>query len=78
MSELNTPAQDNLLDDVLKPKRKLCCGELRVILNYMIAEQQRKSSSLKIGIFTVFLVVTIITMLESVVSITPILFVKIG
>ncbi len=44
----------------------------------MIAEQQRKSSSLKIGIFTVFLVVTIITMLESVVSITPILFVKIG
>jgi hypothetical protein len=44
----------------------------------MVAEQQRKSSSLKIGIFTVFLVVTIITMLESVVSITPILFVKIG
>ena len=67
------------MDDLIKPKRnKLCCGDLRVILNYMIAEQQRKSSSLKIGIFTVFLVVTIITMLESVVSITPILFVKIG
>jgi hypothetical protein len=38
MSKLNTPAEENLLDDVLKPKRKLCCGDLRVILNYMIAE----------------------------------------
>ena len=79
MDDLNTPVQPDDRDDLLKPKRnKLCCGELRVILNYMVAEQQRKSSSLKIGIFTVFLVVTIITMLESVVSITPILFVKIG
>lgn len=39
MNELNTPAEANLLDDVLKPKRKLCCGDFRVILNYMIAEQ---------------------------------------
>jgi hypothetical protein len=65
-------------DDLLGKRRKLCCGDFRVIMNYLISEQQRKSSSLKIGIFTVFLVVTIITMLESVVSVTPILFVKIG
>jgi len=51
---------------------------MQVILNYIIAEQSKKSSGLKIGIFTVFLVVTIITMLESVISITPILFVNLG
>ncbi len=49
-----------------------------LIVNYIKAEQQKKASSLKIGIFTVFLVVTIITMLESVISIAPILFVNIG
>ena len=41
-------------------------------------EQNKKSSGLKIGIFTVFLVVAIITMLDSVISIVPILFVKLG
>lgn len=47
-------------------------------MNYILAEQQKKSSGLKIGIFTVFLVVAIITMLESVIAVTPILFVKLG
>ncbi len=68
-------------DDTLLPKqdkRKICCGDLTVILNYIIAEQNKKASGLKIGIFTVFLVVSMITMLESVISITPILFVKMG
>jgi len=59
-------------------KDKICCGDLRVILNYLIAEQNKKASGLKIGICTVFMVVAIITMLESVVSVTPILFVKLG
>ena len=57
---------------------KLCYGDLRVILNYMIAEQERKRSGLRIGIFSVFLVVAVITMLKAVVSVTPIIFVKIG
>jgi hypothetical protein len=51
---------------------------LRVILNYMIAESKKKISGLRIGIFTVFMVVTTIVMLESVISVTPILFVKLG
>ena len=49
-----------------------------VILNYMVAETKKKASALRIGIFTVFMVVTVIVMLKSVVSITPILFVKLG
>jgi hypothetical protein len=44
----------------------------------MIAETKKKVSALRIGIFTVFMVVTVIVMLKSVVSITPILFVKLG
>ncbi len=51
---------------------------MRVILNYMIAESKKKISGLRIGIFTVFMVVTTIVMLESVISVTPILFVKLG
>lgn len=61
-----------------KTVRRCSCADFTVIINYIQAEQQRKASSLKIGIFTVFLVVTIITMLESVISIAPILFVNIG
>ena len=38
----------------------------------------KKPSAIKIGIFTVFLVVMVITMLESVVDSAPILFVKLG
>lgn len=59
-------------------KKKLCCPDLRVILNYMVAETKKKMGGLKIGIFTVFLVVAVIVMLESIVSITPVLFVKVG
>lgn len=66
-------------DDDVRKERICCgCGDFRVIFNYIIAEQQKKSSGLKIGIFTVFLVVAFITMLESVISITPILFVRLG
>ena len=53
-------------------------SDMRVILNYLFAEQSKKASGLKIGIFTVFLVVSFITMLESVVGVTPILFVRLG
>ena len=38
----------------------------------------KKQRAFKIGIFTVFLVVMIITMLKSVVDSSPILFVRIG
>jgi hypothetical protein len=58
--------------------KKLCCPDLRVILNYLNAEMQKKIGGMRIGVFTVFMVVTVIVMLESVVSVTPIFFVKFG
>ena len=47
-------------------------------MRYLIVEQTKKQKALKIGIFTVFLVVMAITMLKSAVDCTPIIFVKIG
>jgi len=44
----------------------------------MIAESKKKISGLRIGIFTVFMVVASIVLMESVISIAPILFVKLG
>jgi len=65
--------------DIKKSKRsRACCADLAVITNYITAEQAKKPESLKIGVFTVFLTVGVVTMLQSVMSITPILFVQMG
>ena len=44
----------------------------------MIRESVKKPTSFKIGVFTVFLVVMVITMLKSVVDSAPVLYVKLG
>ena len=49
-----------------------------VITQSLMRETKKKQRAFKIGIFTVILVVTVITMLKSVIDCTPILFVKIG
>ena len=59
-------------------KSRRCCASCKVVTNYLLIEQQKKQRALKIGIFTVFLVVCMITMLKSVVDSSPIIFVKIG
>ena len=43
-----------------------------------MAETQKKPTAFKIGVFTVFLVVMVITMLKSVVDSAPVLYVKLG
>ena len=60
-TDIETASEDSL------SKSKICCSDLVVILNYMIAETKKKVSALRIGIFTVFMVVTVIVMLKSVV-----------
>ena len=45
---------------------------------YLCSETTKKKSAFLIGIFIVFLVVMVITMLKSVVDSAPILFVKLG
>ena len=51
---------------------------LKVIVNYVRTQSAKEAGAFKIGIFTVFLTVMVIAFLESVLSCTPILFVKFG
>lgn len=62
----------------LNEKRRSYCSGCRTVTRYLWSEMTKKPSAIKIGIFTVFLVVMVITMLKSVVDSAPILFVKIG
>ena len=51
---------------------------LKVIVTYVRTQSAKEAGAFKIGIFTVFLTVMVIAFLESVLSCTPILFVKFG
>ena len=71
--------KSELIHEVEESARsRRCCSACSVVTRYLIVEQSKKQRALKIGIFTVFLVVMVITMLKSVVDCSPIIFVKIG
>lgn len=46
--------------------------------NYVWSDMQRKQRAFGIGVFTIFLTVSCVTMLKSVVDILPIAFLKLG
>ena len=47
-------------------------------LYYLYSDIQRKQQSFKIGVCTIFLVVSLITMLKAVVDVAPIAFLKLA
>lgn len=51
---------------------------LRTIVNYIGSDITKKKRSFKIGVFTIFLVVTFIVLLKSIVDVAPIAFLKVG
>ena len=51
---------------------------LRIVLNYILSDIHKKKRSFRIGVFTIFLVVTFIMMLKALVDIAPIAFLKVG
>lgn len=51
---------------------------LVTIVQYMIADIQKKPTSFMIGVFSIFLVVSFVTMLKSVVDIAGVAFIKMG
>ena len=59
-------------------RTRACCAKCKTITQYLVSETKKKPSAFKVGVFTVFLVVMVITMLKSVVDSAPILFVKLG
>ena len=59
-------------------RTRKCCASCKTVTQYLLSELTKKPSACKIGVFTVFLVVMVITMLKSVVDSAPVLFVKLG
>ena len=71
--------RSELVQEVEEEGQRTRCGaSCEVVTRYLVVEQTKKQRALKIGIFTVFLVVMCMTMLKSVVDVSPIIFVKIG
>ena len=71
--------KSELKSEVSEQERsRKCCSGWRTVAQYLVSETQKKPNACKIGIFTVFLVVMVITMLKSVVDSAPILYVKLG
>ena len=48
------------------------------IVTYLISEQTKKARSFQIGVFTVFIVVAFLTLLQSVVDVSSVAFVKVA
>ena len=77
---------DNILLDETQVKKDkenaLFKGSLyqtfRIVMNYIVSDVHKKKRSFRIGVFTIFLVVTFIMMLKALVDVAPIAFLKVG
>ena len=74
----HTKPKASAKDDSDDEENRTCCASCSTIVQYLSSEMTKQPTTFKIGIFTVFIVVMFITMLQSVVDSAPILFVKIG
>lgn len=68
--------QDEAVKEIFRAQ--YCCATFKTILYYLRNQVAKERRAFNTGIFTVFLCVTVITFFQSVVSLTPILFVKFG
>jgi hypothetical protein len=67
--------------EIVKGKDSCCrrfYSNAEVLVNYVVSDLSRKKSSFSIGVFTVFLVVAVITMLKGVIDAMPVLFLQIS
>jgi uncharacterized Tic20 family protein len=55
-----------------------CWPTFKTIFGYMVSEQSKKARSFQIGVFTIFLVVSFLTLLKSAVDVAQVAFVKIA
>jgi hypothetical protein len=69
--------KQELIEEVAADKRD-CCSVFKVTVQYLMAGKAKKPTAFKIGIFTVFLVVMLLVMMQAVLGSFPILFVKLG
>ena len=72
------------ISTALKLTEKQILGSIRcwptfmTIATYLVSEQSKKARSFQIGIFTVFLVVSFLALMKSVVDVAPVTFVKLA
>lgn len=55
-----------------------CWPTFLTTFGYLLSEQSKKARSFQIGVFTIFLVVSFLTLLKSAVDVAPVAFVKIA
>ena len=59
-------------------EQRRCMSTLGSIWQYLTAEHDRYPKNIKIGIMTVFILTMVISFFQSVIDVSPILFVKVG
>lgn len=59
-------------------RQNKCWPTFKTILSYLVSEQSKKARSFQIGVFTIFLVVSFLTLLKSAVDVAQVAFVKIA
>ena len=76
-SENTITGKINLTENQILRQNK-CWPTFLTIVSYLISEQKKKQRAFQIGVFTVFLVVSFLTLLKSAVDVAPVAFVKLG
>lgn len=54
------------------------CSALGTVVRYLCSDLKKKSRSFKIGVCTIFLVVSFITLLKAVIEVTPVAFLSLA
>jgi hypothetical protein len=64
--------------DFIKIRTKEFLGSINIIFSYIITDILKRPRSFKIGVFSIFLVVSFLTVLQAGLSITPLIFIKLA
>mmetsp|Transcript_22269 Transcript_22269/g.34450 ORF Transcript_22269/g.34450 Transcript_22269/m.34450 type:complete len:86 (-) Transcript_22269:3705-3962(-) len=81
------PDEDNILLDekakkYLEDRNALLnqswASIIGTVLNYLASDIKKKKRTFKIGVFTIFLVVSFVTFLKAAVDVAPVAFLKVG
>jgi len=77
MVQKNNNSDENIKSE-LQFKFKEIVGALSILLNYIITDIDKRPRTFKIGVFSVFLVVTFLVVLQSALHMTPIVFLRLA
>jgi hypothetical protein len=76
MVQKNTSGEN--IKSELQFRLKEIVGALSILLNYIITDIDKRPRTFKIGVFSVFLVVTFLVVLQSALHMTPVVFLRLA